>query len=42
MSFEENSVIGFLFGALGELSFFTAASLVIYLLGWYVLGCKAT
>ena len=44
MSFEEkeNPVIGFLFGALGELSFFAAASGVISLFGKQVLGANAT
>ena len=42
MRFGENPVIGFLFGALGELSFFAVASGVIYLFGKQVLGGKAT
>jgi hypothetical protein len=35
-------VIGSLFGVLGEISFFLGASLVIYLLGKFVFGAKAT
>lgn len=41
-SFGENPVIGFLFGALGEIAFFTAASGVIHLLGRGVPGGKVT
>ena len=42
VSFEWNPLSGSLFGMLGEIAFFSVASLVIYLLGRYVLGGKAT
>ncbi len=42
MNFEENPVISFLFGVLGEIAFFGGASGIIYLLGKYLLGVKAT
>ena len=41
-SFGENPVIGFLFGALGEIVFFAAASGAIYLFGNRVFGGKST
>ena len=42
INFEENLVVALLFGAVGEISFFAAASGVIYLFGVRVLGGKAT
>ena len=42
VSFGWNPVNSFLFGVVGEIAFFSAASLAIYVLGKYILGAKTT